>query len=348
MSPRLCDFAPTFTDLDGRSIIQAWHSVFHEQVIVKLIRDLAPPPELQGGAVAIGNFDGVHRGHAQIVARLRAAAAGRGPAVALTFDPSPAAILRPGQTPPPLSVIADRAAWLGELGVDAVWAFPATRELLAQSPAEFFADFLERRLQAKAVVEGADFRFGRDRTGDVAALAKLCQAANMAFEVVPPHEVAGQPVSSSRIRALLTAGDVAAARELLGRPHTVSGVAEKGAGRGAGLGFPTANLGQIAVLLPAAGVYAGRAFVADEAGSQAWPAAIHLGPIPTFGEQGLKLEVHLIGWQGGPLYGRRLTVELWSRLREVRKFANLTELQEQLTADVASAAQAAASLGASL
>lgn len=291
------------------------------------------PNAARGGAVTIGNFDGVHRGHARIARQLVAAArAVGGPAIVFTFDPHPAQLLRPHAQPARLTTLARRAELLAELGVDSLVVCTTTTELLQRSPVEFFRQFLVDGLAARAMVEGPNFLFGRHRAGDIGTLAQLCREATMSLDVVPPLEVHGAIVSSSRVRELLQRGDVDAANELLSRPFRVEGIVRNGAKRGRQLGFPTANLHEIATTIPGAGVYAGAATV----DGQLRAAAIHIGPNPTFGEQQLKVEVHLPGWTGD-LYDSILAVDFVSRLRDIQPFASVAELAEQLSRDVAEA-----------
>ncbi len=303
---------------------------------MKLFRDLSQLPNaFRRCGVSIGNFDGVHLGHARIVERLKALSkAVNGPAVIFTFDPHPVRLLRPSEAPPPLTWTDRKAQLLSELGVDAMISFPTDRALLELSPEGFFADIVCRALGAQALVEGPNFRFGRGRRGDVGLLDTLVKRNRMQLEIVAPIEIDGQIVSSSRVRQALQAGRVDEARALLTRPYRIRGMVTHGASRGASLGFPTANVDAIDTLVPAVGVYAG---VAHTVGSQ-WPAAINVGPNPTFGEQALKIEVHLIGYQGS-LYGEPLEVDFLSRLRDTRPFAGVDELKTQLRQDVEHAAQ---------
>lgn len=298
------------------------------------------PPDAAGFAAcaaAVGNFDGVHVGHAAIVGRLRAAAARHGvPAVVLTFDPHPASVLRPAEAPLPLTTPARRAELLAGLGVDAVCVQPADAALMALEPEAFFAGVLQGRMAARCLVEGRDFRFGARRRGDVEMLAGLCAAAGVELEVVPPVVVAGEPVSSSRIRGLVAAGRVAEARALLTAPYRLTGTVVVGARRGATIGFPTANLSGIATLLPALGVYAAQVTV-DGA---THPAAVHLGPNVTFGETAVSVEAHLVGFTGD-LYGRTLDVDFLDHVRETRRFASVEELKARLADDVATAVRIA-------
>jgi riboflavin kinase/FMN adenylyltransferase len=305
---------------------------------VKLFRQLTPwPASLRGGAVAIGNFDGVHQGHARIIERLVARArALAGPAIVFTFDPHPACLLRPAEVPPPLTTTDRKAQLLDRLGVDVVLAYPTDLALLRLSAAEFFQQIVLDELAARALVEGPNFFFGRHREGNVARLAELCQGHGLDLELVDPLLVDGSYVSSSRVRQLLLAGQVQLATSLLTAPHRVCGLVVPGAGRGANLGFPTANLEGVATLLPSPGVYAGRALV----DGTAWPAAINLGDRPTFGESAAKFEVHLVGLDQ-PLYGRLLEVDFLDRVRDIVRFASVAELQAQLSRDVEAAVAAA-------
>jgi riboflavin kinase / FMN adenylyltransferase len=299
---------------------------------VKLLRQISDlPTELRSGAVTIGNFDGVHRGHARIVDRVieKASTLG-GPALVFTFDPHPVRLLRPQEAPPPLTWTDRKAELLNELGVDAVIAYPTDEELLQLSPQEFFDRIVREQLGAKAVVEGPNFYFGHNRSGSVELLAQLTAAAGISLDVINPLVVDGQYVSSSRVRKLIGEGRVDAARQLLTQPYRIRGMVVHGAGRGAKLGFGTANLDAVDTLLPGLGVYAGRGFLPD------WrlPAAIHIGPNPTFGEHLPKVEVHLVGWDGTPLYGQPLEVDFLAPLRGVRQFAGVDDLKRQLAQDV--------------
>lgn len=296
------------------------------------------PPEFAGGAVTVGNFDGVHLGHRALVRACRALADRLGgPAVAVTFDPPPHQVLHPGPVRPPLTTLPERADLLRGAGADHVVILRTSPSLLALSPEAFFEDVIARQLGAKGVVEGYDFRFGRGRAGTNSTLRDLCTAAGLAFEDVPQVVSTGAPVSSSRVRAAIVAGDVDAAAELLARPYRISGIVVSGARRGRVIGFPTANLGEVPSVLPGNGVYAVRALV----DGKMWPGAANIGPNPTFGDDARKIEVHLIGFSGD-IYGRSVSVEFAARLRDTRPFAGIAELTEQLKRDVEAAKHALA------
>lgn len=290
-----------------------------------------PPPEFTGGAVTVGNFDGVHRGHRALVAAAKKWATQLGgPTVAVTFDPPPGALLNPTAVQVPLSTPAERAELLHACGADHVLILKTDPGLLSLSPEAFFEDVLTRLLEAKAVVEGYNFRFGRSRAGDTRQLRDLCQSAGIAFEEVRPVDVHGELVSSSRVRTAVNSGDIATVSELLGRPYRIAGTVVEGAKRGRAIGFPTANLDGVETLVPAVGVYAVRAWVDDHV----YSAAANIGPNPTFGEDARKIEIHLLDYVGN-LYGRRLAVEFVAKLRDTKPFASVGELVEQLRHDVA-------------
>jgi riboflavin kinase / FMN adenylyltransferase len=288
------------------------------------------PDEARGGAVAIGNFDGVHLGHLAIVrGLLERAEAVAGAAVVFTFDPHPVRLLRPEQCPPPLTWTERKAELLAAQGVDWIVAYPTDEAMLQLSAAEFFQQFICEKLAARALVEGPNFFFGHNREGTIARLTELAGRSGISLDVVPPVVVDGAIVSSSRVRELIRVGDVEQAKKLLSAPYRIRGMVTHGAGRGAKIGFPTANLSAIDTLLPAQGVYAGRAW-SDGAN---YPAAINLGPSPTFGDSMSRVEVHLIGVDE-PLYGQPLEVDFLARLRDIRPFGSPDSLVEQLRRDV--------------
>lgn len=301
---------------------------------VKLLRNLDDfTDDLRGGAVTIGNFDGVHRGHARLIKRLRKLADEiNGPAVVFTFDPHPAWVLRPDAAPQPLIWNQRKAEILRELGADVVLIYPADRAFLELDGRQFFERIVLRKLGAKGMVEGPNFFFGRNRTGTLEVLGGFCAEAGVRLELAEPVEVDGQVVSSSKIRALIIQGRMAEARQMLGRPYRIRGFVICGAGRGAKLGYPTANITRIDTLLPSDGIYAGVAWVDQSA----HPAAISLGSNPTFDETALKVEVFLLDFQGD-LYDRALQIDFFARLRETKRFDSVKALTDQMVLDVAAA-----------
>lgn len=280
--------------------------------------------------MAIGNFDGVHRGHQTLVAETtRQAKEVGGPAVILSFDPPPVHLLRPGLIQPPLTPLDTRIALLEAAGADAVLILRTTTELLQLSATEFFSQVVQERLAARAMVEGENFGFGRNREGDTALLAKLCRNAGLTLTIVPPILLGDRAISSSRVRQALLAGNVRDAAIQLGRNYRVRGVVGTGQKRGRTLGFPTANLTDVQSLLPRDGVYA----VGASSKRGQWMGAANVGPNPTFGEHARKVEVHLLDFSGD-LVGQPLVVEFFERCRDTRPFPSVAELTAQLQRDV--------------
>lgn len=298
---------------------------------MKLIRKLADfPPTLKGGALTIGNFDGVHRGHASIIQRLKSLADQlHGPSIVFTFDPHPVRLLRPDQCPPPLTWTDRKADLLAELGIDMVIAYPTNQELLSLSYQEFFQQIVVDAVGSRAMAEGPNFFFGRDREGNPDRLRELCQQHGIHLEIVQPLLEGQEYISSSRIRNLIRDGQVEQAAAMLTHPYRIRGMVTHGASRGSTLGFPTANLDAIDTLIPAKGVYAGRTFVD---GRSHW-SAIHVGPNPTFQEEVLKVESHLLDFEGS-IYGQAVEVDFIARIRDIRSFASAEQLIQQLQDDV--------------
>ena len=262
-------------------------------------------------SVALGTFDGVHRGHRRVI---EAAKATELPATVVTFDPHPRTAL--GHKVDLLSTLDRRLELLAELGVETL-VVPFTPELAIATPEEF-AESVLRPLGAKVIVAGENFRFGRGRSGDLGTLAKL------GFDALPVPLLEG--VSSSAIRQLLRAGEIGAAAHLLGRPPEVEGTVVSGDARGGTLGFPTANLAVPGELLvPAYGIYAGK--------MKEHRAAISIGVNPHYGGEERRVEAFLLDFDGD-LYGQRLVLELWRRLRDERAFASEQELIDQIARDV--------------
>jgi riboflavin kinase/FMN adenylyltransferase len=296
--------------------------------LIRHLDDLSD--SLRRGAVTIGNFDGVHRGHARIIERLVAHARQvEGPAIAFTLEPHPARILRPAAAPPALTWIERKAELLGAIGVDVVIAYPTDRAFLNLEAKEFFDRILLERLDAQAIVEGPNFFFGHNRSGNVDLLARFCKQAGVTLEVVEPCVEKQRVISSSRIRQAIAEGKLAEAGRMLTQPYRLRGRVVRGDGRGADLGFPTANLGEVNVLLPGEGVYAGRAFAED----RVWSAAISIGPNWTFDDNKHKVEAFLVEYDGS-LYGHTIEVDFIERLRDIERFASVRDLTAALQRDV--------------
>ena len=287
--------------------------------------------------VTIGVFDGVHRGHQQLIGR--AVARGRElglPTVLITFDPHPSAVLRPGSHPAQLTSLTRRAELVAELGVDAFWVLPFDADLARVPPAEFVHELLVDRLHAALVVVGRNFTFGYRAAGDVAELERLGERFGFAAEgldLVANGGAGGRSVtfSSTYIRSTISAGDVGAAAVALGRPHRVEGVVVRGDQRGRELGYPTANLEMAEhAAVPADGVYAGW-FVHR---SRSLPTAVSVGTNPTFSGRRRTVEAHVLD-VSEDLYGERVAVDFVARVRGMERFDSVDELVVAMDGDVA-------------
>ena len=291
----------------------------------------ALPAALDGAVVTVGMFDGVHRGHRALLDRVAAeAAARRVPAAAVTFDRHPLAVLRPGSEPALLTTLDRKVELLGDAGMQVVLVLEFTRELSEVGAEAFATQVLFDGLAAGAVVVGENFRFGHKAAGDPALLAGLGRPRGIEVVAVPLETADDEVVSSTRVRAELAAGDVAAAAASLGRPHAVEGVVVAGDGRGRPLlGIPTANL-DIApgIAIPADGVYAGH--LTDD--GEARPAAISVGTNPQFGTD-RRVESHVLDFDDD-LYCHRVSVSFAHHLRGQATFADLDELIAQIKADI--------------
>lgn len=296
---------------------------------MEIYRHLNDLPTLNGSVVTVGNFDGVHVGHRGVLTHTVERANRRGcRSIALTFVPHPVRILAPGNEPARLTPLERKLELVAERHVDLAIVLPFDRSLASMPPKKFIEEVLVAGAGAGVVIVGRDFRFGKDRSGDIELLKRL--GPDHGFEVEPfgPVLVDDEPVSSTRIRKTLLLGKVELAAQLLGRPHDVSGVVVMGDRRGRLLGFPTANLGGLRALLPAKGVYACWA----EVGGIRRMAAVNIGDRPTFG-RGRSIEAYLLDFQGD-LYGRELSLKFVARLRADERFESVDALVEQIGRDV--------------
>jgi riboflavin kinase/FMN adenylyltransferase len=284
---------------------------------------------LDGCAVALGNFDGVHLGHQALFARALAHAQPRAaPAVAATFDPHPGKVLAPELAPKLLMPLERKLELLEAIGLDAVVLQPFDRAYAALEAGEFLERDLFGCLAPLDVVVGPDFTFGRGRGGNTATLRDACAKRGVDFTQVPPVTCEGVTVSSTKVREFVAEGRVSAAARLLGRPFELRGVVTHGMGRGRTIGFPTANLKPAAEVRPGIGVYAVRAFLAEGV----FGGAANIGRMPTFGDEELTIEVFLFGF-AGDLFGRPMAVEFLERLRGEQRFASVEALTTQIARD---------------
>ncbi len=289
----------------------------------------AVPAPLRGGIVALGNFDGFHKGHQAVVGRAvaRARAEGR-PALVATFDPHPMRFFKPDVPPFRLTTLDQRERLFAEAGADAMLVFHFDAALAAVTAADFVADHLASRIGAAGVVTGEDFTFGKGRGGDVEVLKLLGQAQRISVDAVAPVADEGEPVSSSRIREALQAGDCATATRLLTRPFAIEGEVEHGDKNGRKLGFPTANLALGTYLRPRFGVYAVRGRLPE---GRIVDGVANLGIRPMFEAKEL-LEPWFFDFDGD-LYGQTIEVELIAHLRDEAAFDGLDALKAQIARD---------------
>ena len=290
--------------------------------------------------VTIGVFDGVHRGHAAIIGRAVAVGRKRGlPSVVLTFTPHPSEVVRPGTHPPVLTTMVRRAELVAEVGADVFCALPFTREFSKLSPDEFAHAALVDKLHSSAVIVGENFRFGRKAAGDVATLTTLGRTFGFTAEGVTLLSDGDVTLSATYVRSCVQAGDVARAALVLGRPHRLDGIVERGDQRGRELGFPTANLRtEPWAAVPADGVYAGRVVALDEwgrtvDGAPLGAAAISVGTNPTFEVRQRRVEAYILDFSAD-IYGRTIGVEFVERLRGMEKYDSIDALVAQMHADV--------------
>ncbi|MDP9988132.1 MULTISPECIES: bifunctional riboflavin kinase/FAD synthetase [Arthrobacter] len=311
------------------------------------------PADFGPSVVTFGNFDGVHRGHQQVLSQLiRSARLSQAKAVAITFDPHPAVIHRPEAAPELIMGLDDKLEALGELGLDAILVVKYSLDLASLTAEEFVEQYLVDCLHASQVVIGHDARFGRGNSGDLETMKALGDKFGFDVQVISEFGSEGYPLhdddgtdrrcSSTWVREALQEGDVATAASVLGRPHRMRGEVVHGAARGRALGFPTANLSSNATgLIPADGIYAG--WLVDQAGKR-WPAAISVGSNPTFDGVSRQVEAHVIdrpeeAVEDFDLYDQTVIVEFVQRLRGMVAYRGPEALVEQMRLDVAQAHQ---------
>jgi riboflavin kinase/FMN adenylyltransferase len=289
-----------------------------------------PPPRWHNPVLALGNFDGLHRGHMKILDRVRRRAGERGgtPA-AMTFDPHPPRVVRPDKAPPLLMTTAQRLEALSRAGMQGVAVVRFTHELSLWDPETFVRTVLVEWLRVVEVWVGANFLFGHDRAGTFSVLRSLGARYGFRAEKIDPVRYKDFVVSSTRVRRLVAEGRVDEAGALLGHHYFIDGVVERGAGRGRELGFPTANLASENELLPPAGVYATTAAI----GGIVHPSVTNVGTRPTFGDTDrVHVETHVLGQQRD-LYGSEVRLSFVQRLRDERRFPDVDALKAQIEAD---------------
>ncbi len=298
-----------------------------------IYRSLAEvPPDFGPCAITIGNFDGVHKGHRQIMQRVRAIAREHGwKSAVLTFDPHPTKLVAPARAPRLLTTPEQRARLMLEQGIDEVLILPFTSEIAKLTPEEFVREILADQLKARAVLVGDNFRFGNRAAGDAEKMEELGGKYSFGTEIVRAISWRGRVISSSEIRRLIEAGDVSLACRLLGRPYALQGRVIHGEGRGSKQTVPTLNLDTQAEVLPKTGVYVTR--TRESNGPRNWPSITNIGYRPTFNGHGLTIETYLLSsLDGAP--PEEISVEFVRWIREERKFENAEALKAQILRDV--------------
>jgi len=302
---------------------------------MRILKGSARLADMGPYAVAIGIFDGVHLGHEKLLlaAKRLAAESSDVESLAYTFHPHPAQVLASDLAPRMLETVETRLERIGALGVSTALVERFDREFATVSPEQFVRDILVGKLRVAHIIVGADFTFGHKQAGNVALMQALAAELGFVVHPIPAVKVDGLTVSSSKIRELVSAGKVSGAASLLGRPYAMRGRVVRGDGRGASIGFPTANVRAENEQLPGLGVYAGRV----SAHFTPRPAVINVGYTPTFGATGLKIEAHILDYTGPHLYGSVLSVELIDKLRDEQRFEGVEALTEQIGRDIKAA-----------
>lgn len=293
------------------------------------------PPDFGPTTVTVGNFDGVHRAHKQVLNTIIGRAKDSGlKAVAVTFEPHPVRILRPDANLKLLTPTPEKLRLLSETGLDAVLLLPFTRDLSLMTPEAFAHDILKQGLRAREVHEGYNFRFGHKATGNTALLSEFGKEMGFEVYVYPEMRLRGEPVSSSQIRKLIRDGGISRARHLLGRPFSILSTAGRGRGYGAKYTVPTINLSRYEELVPGDGVYITRTRVAQEC----FDSVTNVGNRPTFGTESFAIETHLLNFHPIELTPEtEVEIHFLQRLRDEIKFPSVDSLREQIGRDVARA-----------
>ena len=308
---------------------------------MQVIYDLKTLPDaFCGGVVSIGKFDGMHLGHTLIIHRLKSHAGRlRVPSIVMTFDPPPIRILRPEQDARPICTLERKIELIRTFAPDALVVLPTNRELLEQSAETFFYEMLKNRLDAKVVVEGRNFTFGRDRIGNSESIRVYGRWTGIEIDIVEPMQLGERIISSSGIRRLLGEGRVEQANELMPQPYQMAGTVVTGDRRGRTLGFPTANLDGVETILPKSGLYA----TVTQVDNRCHASTTHIGPNTTFGQSDPRIETFLHDFDAD-LYGKTLYVDFHARIRDSVRFDTAGELVRQMNIDIQQSREITASV----
>jgi riboflavin kinase/FMN adenylyltransferase len=307
---------------------------------MQIFRQLAEVPQPYGPTVAtIGNFDGVHRGHQWVIEEVVSRARELGiPSIAITFEPHPARVLRPESTLPLITPLTEKLELLSTTGLDAVVVLPFTKDFSQMSARDFATEVLQRGLHVIELHEGENFRFGHHAEGDINNLEALGRELGFTVRVYSPRNIRNQPISSSRIRQLITEGNVSQVRACLGHPFAIASTPASGRGYGTRYTVPTINLAPYAELLPANGVYITTLTVGTGPSAETFDAVTNVGNRPTFGADSFTVESHLLNFHPIALDEQTpLTLTFLKRLRDERRFPSPEALREQIFRDVATA-----------
>ncbi len=297
--------------------------------IIYDLKELKEP--LKNPVLTIGNFDGVHKGHLFIFDKVkdRAKAIG-GQSAVMTFEPHPIRVVKPGNGPPLITPTKQKLDLISDAGIDVIFCIPFTRQFASISAEDFVQDILVQRLGIKEIVVGYDYTFGFKRQGNISLLQEMGEKLGFKVHVVDPIRLDNALVSSTSIRELVQEGNLSEAKKLLGRDYQISGTVVKGKNRGGRLlGFPTANLKLIDELIPKGGVYAVTAII----NGKTYYGVTNIGYNPTFGEEALSIETHLIDFSDNIL-GETIRVNFIKRLRDEKTYGSVEELAHQIALDV--------------
>lgn len=299
-----------------------------------LITDLKSiTTKFTNSVITLGNFDGLHLGHQELIKMVIRRAEERGAvSLVVTFRPHPLKILAPEKCPPLISIYEEKIRLFEKLGIDVLVKIPFTVDFSAMAPEDFVKDILCGLLGAKEIFVGYNYRFGRGREGNVQTLKKLGEKFGFTVREVEQVSVGGEVISSSKIRRLLKDGEVEHASRLLGRTYAITGIVVRGDGRGKGLGFPTANIIPKHTIIPANGVYAARLYVRDKL----YDGIANIGMRPTFDKEGLTIEVHVFDFSED-IYSEEVSLYFVKKIREEKKFKNADELIRRIAADIKTA-----------
>ncbi len=299
---------------------------------MRVIRDLNAIEEpLRNPVLTIGNFDGVHRGHLALFAKVkeRAGTIG-GQSVVMTFEPHPIRVMKPGNGPPLLTPTKQKVELIGRAGIDVLFCIPFTREFSSVSARDFVKTVLVDKIGVKEIVVGYDYAFGRNREGNIPLLREMGEEAGFLVHLVEPIQIEDTLVSSTSIRKLINEGKLSDAKRLLGRDYQVEGTVVKGRDRGGRLlGYPTANLKIEDGLLPKTGVYAVTVIIED----QQYDGVTNVGFNPTFGDNVLSVETHVLDYSGD-LVDKPIRINFLSRLRDEKTFRHVQELVDEIGKDI--------------